>query len=89
GTDVITLETARFDATLDRNVLTGALGNTLTVSGVETLTGSGGTDVVTLGSAGSTMTVVSGVEFLVGGAGTDAITLGSSGNTFTLRGIET
>jgi Ca2+-binding RTX toxin-like protein len=73
GTDAITL---------------GDTANTITVSGIDTLTGGASTDIVFTGAAGVTMTA-SGVEYLVGGTGSDDVTLGASGNTVITRGIDT
>ena len=62
------------------SVTLGAVGNSIVVSGVESLTGGANSDVVTLGGSGSTLTL-SGVEVLTGGANTDIVTLTGTGNT--------
>jgi hypothetical protein len=62
--------------------------STTLAAGATTATGGTGFDVVTLNSAGNTITV-SAVEYLIGGAGTDVVTLADSGNTLAARGLET
>ena len=68
----------------------GGWGTTTTnlAAGAATATGTTGFDLVTMNSAGGTITV-SAVEMLLGGAGTDVVTLASGGNTMTVRGLET
>ncbi|MBP0575954.1 hypothetical protein J8J27_35070, partial [Mycobacterium tuberculosis] len=59
-----------------------ASGNTVTLTGVETLTGSAGSDLITLSA---------GVTGFVGdlGGGTDSLTLAAAGGTVTLANVET
>ncbi|TWA79619.1 hemolysin type calcium-binding protein [Azospirillum brasilense] len=61
----------------------------MTASGVETIKGGSGLDIVTLGdSAGNTLTVWR-IETLIGTSGTDLVELGSAGNTLLVDGVET
>jgi hypothetical protein len=69
-------------------VLGDSAGNTVTVSGLSTLVGSSGTDVITLGNSGNT-TVVSNVETLIGGSGTDDISIDMTAATLYVSGVET
>lgn len=61
---------------------------TTLAAGATTATGDTGFDVVTMNSAGGTITV-SAIEYLIGGVGTDVVTLSAAGNTLSVRGIET
>ncbi|TWA58820.1 Ig-like protein group 3, partial [Azospirillum brasilense] len=58
------------------------------MSRVESVIGSAGTDVLTLGTFGNTL-LVDGVETVSGGIGTDLVELGSNGNTLLVSGVET
>lgn len=62
--------------------------STTLAAGATTATGDTGFDVVTMNSAGGTITV-SAIEYLIGGVGADVVTLGNSGNTIAVRGLET
>ncbi|ALG73044.1 hypothetical protein VY88_14300 [Azospirillum thiophilum] len=66
-------------------ILAGAGGNTITVSGLETLIGSGGNDRVTGTSTGTTMAVESIETFIGASSGTNLIVLTSNaGNTMSV-----
>ena len=62
-------------------------GGAVSLSEVESVAGSTGSDTVTLLSVGNTL-AVSAVEAVVGSAGSDFLTLGNSGNTLVLSGVD-
>ena len=64
------------------------IGNTVTVSAIESIVGGSGTDIVTLGSGGQSVSIT-GIESIAGGSGTDSVTLGNSGNTIMISAVET
>lgn len=74
-------------ASNDHLILTGDSTSLLTAA-VETITGSSGHDLITLGNRGSTM-VIHGVEAMLGGNGQDVVTLGDDNRTLVLSAIDT
>jgi len=69
------------------NIGSGVDVSGLSVTGVETITDSGGTDSIQLGAGGQTVTT-NGIETIVGGTGSDSVTVGSSGNVY-INAVET